>query len=270
MLTSHLLTVIELFTRDFGDGSGPPMVVLHGLLGSSRNWLSAGNDLASHWSVSALDLRNHGKSPHADTMNYDTMVEDVLGWMDTRGIEQVDLMGHSMGGKVSMALACRYPHRVRQLIVVDIAPKFYFSNGHRAEFAAMHELSLIELKSRGEAELKMEGRVPDWGMRKFITTNLERTESGTWRWAINLPLIGASLPELEKNPLVPVDRFTGDTLFILGGKSRYVNDSDHDVIRRHFPAVKIETIAGSGHNPHMEARAEFVRTVVSHSVQGRP
>lgn len=243
------------------------MVVLHGMLGSSRNWLSVGNDLATHWSVTALDLRNHGKSPHADTMNYDVMVDDVLGWMDRRGIDQIDLMGHSMGGKIAMALACRHPHRVRRLMVVDIAPKSYFSNGHRAEFVAMHELSLAELKSRGEAELKMEGRVPDWGMRKFITTNLERTESGGWRWAINLPTISASLPELERNPLMPEDRFEGESLFILGGKSRYVKAADHEAIRSHFPAVNIETIAASGHNPHMETRAEFVRLVVNHAAE---
>lgn len=241
------------------------MVVLHGLLGSSRNWLSAAAELAQHWTVSALDLRNHGKSPHADTMLYDDLVDDVVRWMDQRGLGEVDLMGHSMGGKVAMILACRYPERVRRLVVVDIAPKSYFSNGHRAEFVAMHELPLRELKSRGEAELKMEGRVPDWGMRKFITTNLERTKEGGWRWLINLPAISGALPELERNPLETVDRFEGPTLFVLGGKSRYVKEADHEAIRTHFPAVEISTIAESGHNPHMEARADFVQKVVSHA-----
>jgi len=198
-------------------------------------------------------------------MLYDDLVDDVVRWMDHRGLGEVDLMGHSMGGKVAMILACRYPERVRRLVVVDIAPKSYFSNGHRAEFVAMHELPLRELKSRGEAELKMEGRVPDWGMRKFITTNLERREEGGWRWIINLPVISGALPELERSPLEVTDRFEGPTLFVLGGKSHYVKEADHETIMTHFPAAKISTLSESGHNPHMEARAEFVQRVLDHS-----
>jgi esterase len=257
---------MELYARDFGEPGKPPLVVLHGLLGASRNWLSAASDLAAHHAVTALDLRNHGKSPHAEAMTYDAMVADVLRWMDARQLSQVDLMGHSMGGKVAMILACRHPDRVSRLVVVDIAPKSYFSNGHRAEFVAMHELSLAELKSRGEAELKMEGRVPDWGMRKFITTNLERTEAGGWRWLINLPAISAALPELERDPLEVQDHFDGPTLFVLGGKSRYVKAADHDEIRHHFPSAQITTIPESGHNPHMETRAAFVAAVLAHGL----
>ncbi|MCF3649548.1 alpha/beta fold hydrolase [Synoicihabitans lomoniglobus] len=242
------------------------MVVLHGMLGSSRNWMSAGADLAQDWHVHALDQRNHGKSPHAEPMNYDALVGDVLAWMDARAIDQIDLMGHSMGGKVSMVLAIQHPERVRRLIVVDIAPKDYLSHGHRAEFAAMHELRLNEIRSRGEAELRMESRVADWGMRKFITTNLERDEAnGGWRWIINLPVITAALPDLERNPLAPTDTFDGPTLFIAGGKSRYIAPADHAVIRRHFPSVQIETIANSGHNPHMEARTDLVQCVRAHA-----
>ena len=264
MLHLTPLPVIELYAREFEAAGSPPMVVLHGMLGSSRNWMSAAAALTPTWKVSALDLRNHGKSPHADSMDYDGMVDDVLHWMDGQGLQKVDLMGHSMGGKVAMTLACRYPERVSRLIVVDIAPKSYFSNGHRAEFVAMHELSLKELKSRGEAELKMEGRVPDWGMRKFITTNLERTDQGGWRWLINLPVISTSIPELERAPLNEDDRFDGPVLFVLGGKSRYVQPEDHAAILKHFPQAEISTIAESGHNPHMETRGAFVDEVLNH------
>ena len=128
----------------------------------------------------------------------------------------------------------------------------------------MHELSLKELKSRGEAELKMEGRVPDWGMRKFITTNLERTDQGGWRWLINLPVISTSIPELERAPLNEDDRFDGPVLFVLGGKSRYVQPEDHAAILKHFPQAEISTIAESGHNPHMETRGAFVDEVLNH------
>lgn len=194
-------------------------------------------------------------------MSYEAMAVDVLAWLDARGLGTVDLMGHSMGGKVAMRLACRHPGRVRRLVVVDIAPKDYLSHGHRAEFAAMNELRLETLQSRGEAEMKMEGRVPDWGMRKFLTTNLERGEDGAWRWTVNLPVLTAALPEVERNPLADEERFAGRTLFIRGGRSRYVKDEDLGQIAWRFPASRVETIAAAGHNPHMETRAEFCAAV---------
>lgn len=248
-----------LFHRELGGAGKPPLVVLHGLLGSSRNWLTTGGDLAARYHVFALDMRNHGKSPHDAGMDYDAMMGDVLAWMDAQGLGKVALMGHSMGGKVAMLLACRHPERVERLVVVDIAPKDYLSHAHRAEFAAMNELRLETLQSRGEAELRFEARVGDWAMRKFLTTNLERDEAGGgWRWQINLPVITAALTEIEGNPLASEDKFTGATLFVTGGKSRYVREEDFSVIAAHFPKARRVEIAGTGHNPHMEARGEFV------------
>ena len=258
---------VELNARELGGAGKPPLVLLHGLLGSSRNWQTAGGGLAElaesagGRNVWALDLRNHGKSPWSETMSYDAMLADVLTWLDAKGWGAADVMGHSMGGKVAMALACRHPERVRRLVVVDIAPKSYLSHGHRAEFAAMNELRLETLKSRGEAEMKMEGRVPDWGMRKFLTTNLERGEDGAWRWAINLPVLTAALPEVERNPLEAGEGFSGPALFVRGGKSRYVTDEDAAKVNAFFPAARVETIAAAGHNPHMETRAEFCAAV---------
>lgn len=253
--------VVTLFHRDLGGAGKPPLVVLHGLLGSSRNWLTTGGDLAADYHVLAPDLRNHGKSPHADEMTYEAMGADVLAWMDDIGLKRVTLMGHSMGGKVAMLLACRHPERVERLVVVDIAPKAYLSHEHRAEFAAMNELKLDALQSRGEAELRFEARVGDWAMRKFLTTNLERDEAGGWRWQINLPALTAALPEIEANPLATGDRFDGPTLFVRGGKSRYIAEVDALAIKAHFPRARVVTIADSGHNPHMETRAEFVSAV---------
>ncbi len=255
---------VELVARGLGGAGKPPLVLLHGLLGSGRNWQTAGAglaDLAGGRAVWALDLRNHGKSPWHAVMTHEAMAADVAAWLDARGLGAVELMGHSMGGKVAMVLASRRPERVRRLVVVDIAPKAYLSHGHRAEFAAMNELRLGELQSRGEAELKMEARVPDWAMRKFLTTNLERTEEGGWRWAVNLPVLTAALPELEANPLGVGEGYAGPALFVRGGKSRYVKDEDAGAIRERFPAARIETIAAAGHNPHMETRAEFCAAV---------
>ena len=183
--------------------------------------------------------------------------------MDAQCLARVTLLGHSMGGKVAMLLACRHPQRVTRLIVVDIAPKDYFWAGHRAEFAAMNELDLASLQSRAEAELRFEARVDDWAMRKFIATNLERMPDGAsgWRWVINLPVVTESLPDLERNSIDPGDRFSGPILFIVGGRSRYVSATDHALIVGHFPAARVDTISDSGHNPHMDARAAFVALI---------
>lgn len=254
--------VVNLFHVDLGGAGRPPMLVLHGLLGSSRNWQTTGRDLAAHFHVFALDARNHGRSPHADAMNYEAMAEDLAGWMDAHGLPRATLVGHSMGGKIAMLLACRQPQRVDRLVVVDVAPRDYSWQGHRAEFLAMNELSLGSLQSRQEAEMRFEARVPDLGMRKFLTTNLARDDAGQWRWSINLPVLTAALPQLEKDALRPDDRFDGPTQFILGGRSRYVQESDHAVIRAHFPSARFTTIPEAGHNPHMDAREAFVRAVL--------
>ncbi len=239
------------------------MVILHGMLGSSRNWQTAGRDLAARFHVLALDLRNHGSSPHGPEMTYEAMADDVLAWFDAQGLGRVSLLGHSMGGKVAMLLACRHPERVERLIVVDIAPKDYHSAEHRAEFAAMNGLDLATLPSRTAAEQAFEARVGDWSMRKFLATNLERSPEGYWRWQINLPVLTAALPTLEANALTATDQFSGETWFILGGKSRYVKAADRAAILHHFPRARIETISASGHNPHMETREAFVALILA-------
>ncbi len=249
--------MIVLQHTDLGGEGKPDMIVLHGMLGSSRNWQTTARDLTAHFHVQALDARNHGKSPHASEMNYEVMGEDILAWMDARNMERAVFVGHSMGGKTAMRLACRHPDRVEKLVVVDIAPKTYHWVAHRAEFAAMNELDLDHLQSRQEAEMKFEARVDDFGMRKFLSTNLERTAEGGWRWIVNLPVLTAALPVLEQDSLQPNDHYDGDTLFIAGGRSQYLQQADEPVILRHFPRARIERIAGSGHNPHMEKREEF-------------
>jgi pimeloyl-ACP methyl ester carboxylesterase len=254
---------IPLFHRDLGGAGNPPLVILHGMVGSSRNWQMVGRDLAASFHVFALDLRNHGGSPHASDMNYEVMMADVLSWLDQQGFEAVTLMGHSMGGKIAMLLGCRHPRRVSRLVIVDIAPKKYFWVGHRAEFAAMNELVLDHLTSRADAELRFEARVDDWAMRKFLTTNLERSDEGKWRWTINLPALTAALPVLEDNPLEPTDEFAGPSLFVTGERSNYVSADDHAAIEKHFPAAQFATIAGAGHNPHMDKRIPFVEAVLA-------
>jgi pimeloyl-ACP methyl ester carboxylesterase len=259
----NLTPSMNLFHRDLGGGGLPPLVVLHGLLGSSRNWQAAGRDLSAGFHVLAPDLRNHGSSPHSGTMTYEAMAGDVLDWMEAQGLGRAAMLGHSMGGKVAMLLACRHPGRVERLVVVDIAPKDYFWPERRVELAALRDIDLGTLASRAEAERLIEARVPDWGLRKFLLTNLDRGEGGGWRWLANLPVLTGALGSLERNPLGEGDRFPGPSLFIAGGGSPYVLPGDHAAIVHHFPEAAIRTIPGAGHNLHMEARHELVGLVRS-------
>jgi len=247
--------------RDFGGEGLPPLIILHGMLGSSRNWQSAGRDLAGRFHVHALDLRNHGDSFHAREVSYPVMAADVIAWMDARGLERAHLIGHSMGGKTAMRLAIDHPLRVAKLVVVDIAPRAY-TGSHRANFDAMNRLDLATLTSRQEAEERILGEVPDWAMRKFLLTNLERRGDGRgFRWAIGLDALTEALPVLEANFLQPAERFDGDVLFLLGGRSDYFRPEDEGTTRAHFPYVQFATIAESGHNPHFDAREKFVEIV---------
>jgi pimeloyl-ACP methyl ester carboxylesterase len=252
---------VPLFHRDLGGAGLPPLVVLHGILGSSRNWQTAGRDLAARFHVLALDLRNHGRSPHDPEMSFEAMAGDVAAWLDAQGLGSVSLMGHSMGGKVAMLLACRHPARVGRLVVVDIAPRAYRGDAHEGEFAAMNALDLAALSTRVEAERLMSGRVPDFAVRKFLATNLERTPEGAWRWQIGLAALTAARTSLLANPLRPDDRYEGPAAFVAGGRSDYVRAGDWPAIRRHFPAAEEVLIPEAGHNPHMEARDVFVARV---------
>lgn len=254
-------TMSILAHRDFGGEGNPPLVILHGLLGSSRNWQSAGRDLASRSHVYALDLRNHGESFHHREMDYDVMAADVVSWMESEEIARASFIGHSMGGKVAMVLACRQPRRVDKLVTVDIAPRAYPA-GHVREFKAMHALDLGSIESRQDAERRIEAYAPDWGMRQFLLSNLERLpDGGGFRWMIGLEEISAALATLEDRFLNEGDSWEGPTCFLLGGKSRYFRTEDQVLVERYFPAATIETLPGVGHNPHFEAREAFVAKV---------
>lgn len=235
------------------------MVVLHGLLGSSRNWITVAKDLSEHFDVSALDLRNHGESPHHDEMGYEALVEDLRQWLDVRSVGSVVLVGHSLGGKVAMAFACRYPERVSKLVVADIAPKR--NPAMTAEFAAMNALELESLSSRAEAEERLAASISDLGMRRFLLTNLERAEDGGFFWKVNLPVLTASLADLADTSLRSSEDYQGPTLFVRGGHSRFVLQEDAPVIRAHFPDFRIVTLPNAGHNVHIDDRPGFVSAV---------
>jgi pimeloyl-ACP methyl ester carboxylesterase len=253
---------MPLFHVDLGGAGRPPMLVLHGLLGSARNWQTTGRDLAEHYHVFALDARNHGRSPHTAEAGTAWMADDLAAWMRAQGLPRATLVGHSMGGRTAMFLACRRPELVERLVVVDVAPRDYPGLGHWTHFDALLRLDLATLRSRQDAEDRLAAEVPDLGLRKFLVTNLVQDDAGRWRWSVNLPVLARALPDFEVNPLAPGDRYDGPTLFIAGGKSGYVRPEDWPCIQRHFPAARLVTIPEAGHNPHIDTRAQFVRAVL--------
>ncbi len=261
-MASPVSAPLPLIVRELG-GAGAPLVVLHGLLGSSRNWQSAGVALAERGHrVLAPDLRNHGSSPWGDDCSYAALAADVVAMLDRLALGPVHLVGHSMGGKAAMRLVMDRPDLVARLTVVDIAPRAY-SDRVRVEFAAMSALDLSAVKSRKDAEEKLAAQVSEWGMRQFILTNLGQDAEGRWRWTVNREALTNSLPEILGNPLAAGEVWDGPTRFLRGGKSNYIRDEDFATIRAHFPRADVVTLPESGHNPHFEARAGFVEATLA-------
>ena len=253
---------LPLIVREIG-GAGAPLVVLHGLLGSSRNWQSAGVALAERGHrVLAPDLRNHGSSPWDDDCSYAALAGDVVAMLDRLALGPVHLVGHSMGGKAAMRLVMDRPDLVARLTVVDIAPRAY-ADRVRVEFAAMNALDLAAVKSRKDADEKLAAQVPEWGMRQFILTNLGQDAAGRWAWTVHREALTRALPEILGNPLAAGEAWDGPVRFLRGGKSDYIRDEDHAAIRAHFPRADIVTLPDSGHNPHFEARAGFVEATLA-------
>ena len=253
---------VKLTSRELG-GSGSPIIVLHGLLGSSRNWQSAGAALALRGPrVIALDLRNHGDSPWADGCRVPDMAEDVVAWIKEAGIAPVHLLGHSLGGKVAMRLAVEHPELVSRLTIVDIAPRVYAPR-FMAEFEAMRSVNLSTLKSRRDAESALEAKISNWALRQFILTNLSQGPTGDWLWKVNLDALERGLPGIQENPLLPGQSYAGPTRLIRGGQSNYVLDEDIPGFLQYFPNGDIVTLPESGHNPHFDARSGFLDAVLT-------
>ncbi|MDD2894094.1 MAG: alpha/beta fold hydrolase [Halothiobacillaceae bacterium] len=249
-------------------GRGEPLIILHGLFGSSANWRSIAAGLAppehsQHgcWQVVLPDLRNHGASPHSPTHRYTDMVGDILGLMDTLKLERAHILGHSLGGKAAMLLASRAAERVQSLTVVDIAPRAYAPLHHEL-FAVMNALPLHSLRSRMEASAWMSRRLPNPEVRDFLLTNLVRERSGQLHWRINLPTLEMAYDDLNAMPFL--DRlYAGPALFIRGGHSDYVRDADLGLIRESFPQACVISLPLAHHWPHIETPDAFLKTLRS-------
>lgn len=250
---------VKLHSLRFENPGAPALIILHGLLGASRNWTTIGKALQGRFDVHALDTRNHGSSPHASSMRWSELVADVLLYLDTHAIDDALLIGHSLGGKIAMKFACKYPKRTRMLIIVDIAAKAY-PPYYDAEFRAMKRIPDGSMENRREAEELIKPLIPDWGMRQFIMTNLVRSEFGL-KWQINLEVLHASLPVLRQNSLDTKDFFERPTLVIVGGKSDFIKNGDIETMRTWFPEIEHTILSKAGHNVHMDDREGFLNVL---------
>jgi len=241
-------------------GEGEPLVLLHGLFGSADNWFGVAPKLAERFHVYILDLRNHGQSPHQDEMNYPLMAADVEKFFATHHIGPAAVVGHSMGGKVAMQFALDYPDRVKKLVVVDMAPRAY-QRVHDHIFEALLALDLQRYQTRGEMEEALAPAIPSLNLRRFLLKNLGRDNAGKFFWKMNLRGVAENYAKLGEI-LGAGNPYAGPALFIRGGKSNYIADTDEVEIRQRFPNVKIETIAKANHWVHAEAPEEFVRLVL--------
>jgi len=249
---------MDLAFRDLG-GNGPPIVILHGLFGSSQNWASLGRRLAARGRCFALDLRNHGDSPHAPTHSLADCVEDLRIWIERRLDEPPRLVGHSMGGLAAMGFAIAHPRMTTAAALIDIAPRAYPLD-HEREFQAL-QTDISVCRSRTELDALLAPLLPDPLVRQFLLTNAVRQEGheggggeGGFAWRLNVAALESSSISGDFSGMT--GRFEGPALFVAGGSSNYLRDADHAAVLRHFPRARIETIPGADHWPHVsEPRA---------------
>ena len=232
-------------------GEGKPLVIIHGFLGMSDNWKSLGSLYAAEgFQVHMIDLRNHGKSFHSDEFNYTVMSNDVLEYCQEHNLSKVSIIGHSMGGKVAMLFATTYTQMVEKLIVADIGPKYYAPH-HQDILAGLNAVDFSTKPDRVEVEEILYPFIPDFGTRQFLMKNLYWVEPGQLLFRFNLPVFNSKIESIGE-VLPEGNHFDKPTLFIRGGNSKYVLDSDLPEIQKHFPNTQLITIPNVGHWLHAE------------------
>ncbi len=235
----------------------PPLLIVHGLFGSARNWRIVAQHLADTRAVITVDLRNHGESRRDPDHSYVAMAADLAEVILANGAP-MDVMGHSMGGKAAMVLALTRAHLIRRLIVADIAPLAY-AHDNTGHVRAMQALSLDNLSTRAEADRRLAAVVPDPGLRAFFLQSLD-LKSTPPRWRLNLPVLGDQMPLIVGWPDV-TGQFDHPTLFLTGGRSDYVTPDHRPVIRALFPKARFAKLPEAGHWLHADSPRAFEETV---------
>lgn len=253
-------------------GSGPPLVILHGLYGSSTNWRTIAGHFEKSHEVYTPDLRNHGRSPWTPTMQWSEMASDLAQLIEQQLSEPPVVMGHSLGGKVAMVLALGTPELLRRLIVVDIAPSTYIPRAHPHLIKAMMGLDLDKLAGRRrEAEIALKPAINDPVLRQFLLQNMVLRE-GRFEWRINLKAIYGEIENLHGFPAFPNPvRFERPTLFLSGERSDYLTPRHFPTLMTLFPEATLKQIPGAGHWIHAEQPEAFIKEVdnfISHPDAG--
>lgn len=251
---------MKLYFRQVGE-TGPAIVFLHGIFGSSDNYLTISKSIAAQgFRVFMIDQRNHGQSPRSDEFDYQSMAADLHEFIMDQKLEKPVLVGHSMGGKTVMQYAINYPGTAGKLVIVDIAPRFYPVH-HGDILRGLNAIPLATLKNRNEADTLLSQHEPSPTVRQFLLKNLYRTPDGKFDWRINLPVIEREIHGVGEE-LSTSRPIMEPTLFIRGSESGYISDDDIPAIMRMFPNASIETIEGAGHWVQAEKPAEFVEALI--------
>jgi esterase len=240
-------------------GAGPPLIILHGFLGSLDNWQTHARALSDIATVYIVDERNHGRSPHYPEHSYALMAEDLKTFMNEQGIVKATLLGHSMGGKTVMEFANRYPVMIEKLIVADISPRQYSWN-YNSIFEALFNVKLDQVEQRSDAEHMIREKISEEGMVQFLLKSLDRNPDGSYEWKMNLDVLYQQFEEVLKG-IELRGTFQFPTLAIRGGKSKYVEEKDLAYFKIHFPNLEVTTIENAGHWLHAEAPREFLDAV---------
>jgi esterase len=239
------------------EGEGKPLLVIHGFMGMNDNWKTLGGQYAANgFQVHLLDMRNHGKSSHSDVFTYDAMVQDVVEYCSEHNLQKVDVIGHSMGGKVTMFLAMQHPELLDRIIIADIAPKYYRPH-HQTELDALNAVDFSTKPDRQAVEATMSEYIEDAGTRQFLMKNLYWKEPGQLGFRFNLPVFNSEIENVGMG-LTEGTVYNGPVLFLKGEKSNYINDEDHASIKSFFPNAEIKVISNAGHWLHAENPTDFL------------
>ncbi|WP_413511462.1 alpha/beta fold hydrolase [Myroides odoratus] len=249
-----------LYSKIEGEG-GIPMLVLHGYLGMSDNWNTFGKQMTDKgYEMHLLDLRNHGRSFHSEEWSYDVMVEDIIRYMDHYAMCEALVLGHSMGGKVAMHLATKYPTRVEKLIVADIAPRSYAPH-HQTILEALNAVDFSAKPSRREVDEILSSRISDFGTKQFLLKSLYWKEPDQLAFRFNLNVFNKD-ENVVGEGIDEDTLFDKPTLFVRGGASNYIQEKDEGIIKKHFPQAVIQTVPNAGHWLHAENPQLFFEFVV--------
>ncbi len=250
---------VTLHCREFGNPDQPTLCLLHGLFGSANNWMGVVKHLEDDFHIIAPDLRNHGRSPHHECMNYGVMAGDLLQLIDDLAVGEVSLLGHSMGGKVAMWLALQQPERIKKLVVADIAPVAY-AHSFDSIFQGFSGMPLDEIQHRDAADQRLAEWVVDRGVRQYLLQNLVKQPEG-WSWRFNLEVLRKAIPDLIGFPQPGRRIYAGEVLFIHAERSDYVIDAYRERIGKLFPHYRKRMLHGAGHWLYAEQPLLFAQAV---------